>query len=71
MSKSDEESVEEEGEPVSKVLNDIDPELLPFLTNSILSFSGCKPRGHPSFYHQINRSKKKITERFRQSTNFI
>lgn len=49
VSKSDEESVEEDGEPVSKVLNDIDPPFSLFLTNSILAFTGCsKPRGHPS-----------------------
>jgi hypothetical protein len=45
VSKSDEEFVEEEGEPVSKVLNDIDPKLFPIL----LPFNGCKPNGHPSF----------------------
>jgi len=53
VSKSDEESVEEDGEAVIKVLNDIDPVPVPafslFLTNSILAFTGCsKPRGHPS-----------------------
>jgi len=47
VSKSDEEFVE--GESVSKVLNDIDPELFPLLTISILACSGCKPSGHPSF----------------------
>jgi hypothetical protein len=45
VSKSDEGFVEEEGEPVSKVLNDIDPKLFPIL----LPFNGCKPNGHPSF----------------------
>ena len=49
MSKSDEEeSVEEVGEPVSKVLNDTDPEKSPFLGKPTLTFRGCKPRGQPS-----------------------
>jgi len=53
VSKSDEESVEEGGEAVSNVLNDIDPVPVPalslFLTNSVLAFTGCsKPRGPPS-----------------------
>lgn len=53
MSKSDEESVEEVGEPVSKVLNDTDPENSSFLDKPTLTFRGCKPRGHPSSYSSI------------------
>jgi hypothetical protein len=55
VSKSDEEAVEEVGEPVSKVLNDIDPERWRFLTSPTLTFRGCKPRGQPSSYNQINQ----------------
>lgn len=52
VSKSEEESVEEVGEPVSKVLNDTDPKLSPwFLAKPALKFRGCKPRGHPSSYN--------------------
>jgi len=52
VSKSDEESVEE---PVSKVLNDIDPEKSPFLAIPTLTFRGCKPRGQPSSCNQISQ----------------
>jgi hypothetical protein len=50
VSKSDEESVEEVGEPVIKVLNDTDPEKSRFPAKPTLTFSGCNPRGQPSSY---------------------
>lgn len=56
VSRSDEESVEELGEPVSKVLNEIEPEKSPILANPI-TFSGCKPSGHPSSCNQISQKK--------------
>ena len=63
MSKSDEESVEEVGEPVIKVLNDIDPEKFWFLANPTLTFSGCKPRGQPSSYNQISQKSNSLNLR--------
>lgn len=69
VSKSDEESVEELGEPVSKVLNEIDPEKSPILANPILTFSGCKPRGHPSSCNQISQKKVAKTSN-RMDKNF-
>lgn len=56
VSKSDEESVEEVGETVSIVLNDIDPEKSPFLGSPTRTFKGCKPRGQPSSYNQIGQN---------------
>lgn len=60
MSKFDEdESVEQVGEPVSRVLNDTDPEKSWLLTNPTLTFIGCmRPIGQPSSYNQINQKKK-------------
>jgi hypothetical protein len=55
VSRSDEESVEEVGEPVIKVLNDLDPEKSPFLAIPTLAFRGCKPRGQPSSCNQISQ----------------
>ena len=52
VSKSDEETVEELGEPVMKVLKEVEPEKSLFLTNPTLVFNGCKPRGQPSSCHQ-------------------
>jgi hypothetical protein len=48
VSRSEEEMVEEMGEPVSKVLKETDPDKSRFLTNPTLAFSGLKPKGHPS-----------------------
>jgi hypothetical protein len=58
VSRSEEEMVEEVGEPVSKVLNEIDPDKSRFLTNPTLAFSGLNPKGHPSscFHIKINKS---------------
>lgn len=36
------------GEPVSRVLNEIDPLKSRFLSNSTLALTGLRPRGHPS-----------------------
>jgi len=63
VSKSDEESVEEVGEPVIKVLNDIDPEKFWFLANPTLTFRGCKPRGQPSSYNQISQKSNSLNLR--------
>lgn len=48
VSRSEEESVEEIGEPVSKVLKECEPLRSRFLTSPTLTFSGCSPNGHPS-----------------------
>lgn len=48
VSRSEEESVEEEGEPVIKVLKESDPLNPRFLTCPALTFNGCSPSGHPS-----------------------
>lgn len=57
MSKSEEESVEHVGEPVSKVLKEIEPEKSRFLGNPTRALSGCRPSGHPSSYNHINKIK--------------
>lgn len=65
VSKSDEESVEEVGEPVIKVLNETDPEKSLFLPKPTLTLIGCKPRGQPSSYNHINQKKsRKMMYRF-------
>lgn len=64
MSKSDEESVEEVGEPVIKVLNDTDPEKSLCLAKPTLTLIGCKPRGHPSSYNHISQEKKNLMHKF-------
>lgn len=70
MSKSEEESVEEVGEPVIKVLKDTDPEKSPFLANPTLALSGCKPRGQPSSYNQISIEISRIERNvLRKETN--
>lgn len=48
VSRSEEESEAEVGEPVSRVLNETDPLKSRFLTNPTLTFNGCSPSGHPS-----------------------
>lgn len=48
VSRSEEESVDEIGEPVSKVLKECEPLRSRFLTSPTLTFSGCSPNGHPS-----------------------
>lgn len=48
VSRSEEESVEEIGEAVSKVLKEREPLRSRFLTSPTLTFSGCSPNGHPS-----------------------
>lgn len=53
VSRSEEESVEELGEPVSKVLKETEADKLRFLTNPTLALSGLRPRGHPSSYIKI------------------
>ena len=59
MSKSEEESVEQVGELVSKVLNDIDPEKSGFLAKPTLALSGCRPSGQPSSCYHISPELKK------------
>ena len=56
VSRSEEESVEELGEPVSKVLKETEPDKLRFLTNPTLALSGLRPRGHPSSYIKNNNN---------------
>lgn len=48
VSRSEEESVDELRDAVSKVLNEIEPLKSEFLANPTLAFTGCNPRGHPS-----------------------
>lgn len=43
-----EESVKEMGDPVGKVLKEIDPGKFRFSSNPTLAFSSLNPKGHPS-----------------------
>ena len=77
VSRSEEETMEEVGEPVSKVLKETDPDKSRFLTNPTLAFSGLNPKGHPSscipnqssgFSHLLKISKKKSIKSIHYST---
>lgn len=53
VSRSEEEMVEEVGEPVIKVLKEADPEKSRLLISPSLALSGLSPKGHPSSCTQI------------------
>lgn len=54
-----EESVKKLGDPVGRVLKEIDPEKSRFSRNPTLAFSNLNPKGHPSSWF-INQLKLKI-----------
>lgn len=54
VSRSDEVSGMELGEPVRRVLKEADPEYPRFLTTPTLAFNGRSPRGHPPSWTRIS-----------------
>ena len=69
MSKSEEESVEHVGEPVSRVLKEIDPKKSLFLPNPTLALIGWRPSGQPSSYNHISQEKKNYISHNNNHTN--